>query len=211
VITSSSNLTRLRNEAAGLQNRQEFQRSQLTELASTDFESWARESYEIATKIAYRNGDGLGVRGGGSTDCTMVAAAPVLPVGYVVSASRIGDRRMILAGPLGGSADTVNSKLKENTVSSILAALLGFLPSLDQPTRPDEHLRRNCHADLLRCLEIDHQLKLRRLLHRQIGGLGSLQDSVHVICDAPVAVREVRPVGHEPTGIYSVSAVIRRR
>ena len=30
-------------------------------------------------------------------DCTMVAAAPVLPVGYVVSASRIADRRIILA------------------------------------------------------------------------------------------------------------------
>ena len=31
-------------------------------------------------------------------DCTMVAAAPALPAGYVVSASRIADRRMILAG-----------------------------------------------------------------------------------------------------------------
>jgi hypothetical protein len=31
-------------------------------------------------------------------DCTMVIAAPVLPVGYVVSASRIADRRMILTG-----------------------------------------------------------------------------------------------------------------
>jgi hypothetical protein len=30
-------------------------------------------------------------------DCTMVAAAPVLPAGYAVSASRIADRRMILA------------------------------------------------------------------------------------------------------------------
>jgi hypothetical protein len=29
---------------------------------------------------------------------TMVAAAPVLPVGYVTNASRIADRRMILAG-----------------------------------------------------------------------------------------------------------------
>ena len=28
----------------------------------------------------------------------MVTATPVLPVGYVVSASRIADRRMILAG-----------------------------------------------------------------------------------------------------------------
>jgi S1/P1 Nuclease len=61
VITSSSNLTRLRNEAETLRNRQEFQRRQLTELASTDFESWAKESFEIATKIAYRNGEGLGV------------------------------------------------------------------------------------------------------------------------------------------------------
>jgi hypothetical protein len=31
-------------------------------------------------------------------DCRNVQAAPVLPVGYVVSASRIADRRMILAG-----------------------------------------------------------------------------------------------------------------
>ena len=31
-------------------------------------------------------------------DYTMVAAAPVLPAGYVASARRIADRRMILAG-----------------------------------------------------------------------------------------------------------------
>jgi hypothetical protein len=31
-------------------------------------------------------------------DCAMVAAAPVLPAGYVFTASRITDRRMILAG-----------------------------------------------------------------------------------------------------------------
>ena len=61
VITSSSNLTRLRNEATALRNRQEFQRSQLTELANTDFESWAKESFEIATKIAYRNGGRIGI------------------------------------------------------------------------------------------------------------------------------------------------------
>jgi len=89
VITSSSNLTRLRNEATALRNRQEFQRSQLTELASTDFESWAKESFEIATKIAYCNGGRIGIPKGASMDCTTVAAAPVLPMGYVVSARRI--------------------------------------------------------------------------------------------------------------------------
>jgi len=98
VITSSSNLTRLRNEATTLRNRQEFQRSQLTELASTDFESWTKESFEIATKIAYRNGGQIGIPKGGAMDCAMVTAAPVLPVGYVSSARRIADRRMILAG-----------------------------------------------------------------------------------------------------------------
>jgi len=106
VITSSSNLTRLRNEATALRNRQEFQRSQLTELGSTGFESWAKESFEIATKIAYRNGVRIGTPKGGNKDCTTVAAVPVLPAGYVVSASRIADRRMILAGlPVDGSSN----------------------------------------------------------------------------------------------------------
>jgi S1/P1 Nuclease len=98
VITSSQNLTRLRNEATALRNRQEFQRGQLTELTSTGFESWAKESYEIATKFAYRNGGRIGIPRGGNKDCTTVTVPPVLPSGYVVSASRIGDRRMILAG-----------------------------------------------------------------------------------------------------------------
>ena len=98
VITSSQNLTRLRNEATALRNRQEFQRGQLTELGNTDFESWAKESFEIATKIAYRNGGRIGSPKGGVLDCAMVAAMPMLPMGYVISAKRIADRRMILRG-----------------------------------------------------------------------------------------------------------------
>jgi len=98
VITSSSDLTRLRNNATTLRNRQEFQRSQLTELASTDFESWAKESYEIATKIAYRNGSPIGAPRSGSKDCSMVTTAPVVTVGYIPIAKHIADRRMILAG-----------------------------------------------------------------------------------------------------------------
>ena len=97
VFTSSQNLTRLRNEATALQNRQGFQRGQLTELENAGFESWAKESFEIATKIAYRNGL-IGSPKGGNKDCRDVQATPALPVGYVVSASRIADRRMILAG-----------------------------------------------------------------------------------------------------------------
>jgi hypothetical protein len=62
VITSSSNLTRLRNDATRLRNRQEFQRSQLTELGNTDFEWWAKESFEIASKMLIATADGSGVR-----------------------------------------------------------------------------------------------------------------------------------------------------
>jgi hypothetical protein len=98
MITSSSNLTRLRNETTALLNRPEFQRTQLTELANADFESWAKESFEIAAKFAYRNGGRIGGPRGGKMDCAMVAAAPVVPAGYVVIASRIADRRIILAG-----------------------------------------------------------------------------------------------------------------
>jgi hypothetical protein len=57
-----------------------------------------KEGYEIATKIAYRNSGRIGMPRAARMDCTMVAAAPVLPVGYVVIASWIADRRMILAG-----------------------------------------------------------------------------------------------------------------
>jgi hypothetical protein len=97
VVTSTSNVTSLRYEATELRNRQEFHRSQLTELATTDFESRAKECFEIATKIAYRNGGLIGNPRDGHKDCTTVIAAPVLPVGYVVNARRITDRRMILA------------------------------------------------------------------------------------------------------------------
>src|SRR5262245_32242465 len=82
----------------GARNRQEFQRSQLTELASTGFESWAKEGFEIATKFAYRNSAPIGIARGGDKDCREVQAASVLPVGDVLNASRIADRRMMLAG-----------------------------------------------------------------------------------------------------------------
>jgi hypothetical protein len=56
-----------------------------------------KESYGIATKIAYRNGGRIGIPKAGAVDCRMVAGAPVLRVGYVVNARQIADRRMTLA------------------------------------------------------------------------------------------------------------------
>jgi hypothetical protein len=47
-------------------------------------EAWAKESFEVATKFAYRNDRRIGIPRGGAMDCAMVAAAPVLSAGYVV-------------------------------------------------------------------------------------------------------------------------------
>jgi hypothetical protein len=52
----------------------------------------------MTTWIAYRNDGRIGIPRDGNKDCTMVAAAPVLPAGYVVNASRVADRRIVLAG-----------------------------------------------------------------------------------------------------------------
>ena len=98
VITASSNTTRLRNEATALRNRPEFSKNQLAELALTDFESWAKESAEIATKFAYENGAFVGTPKGNRQTCAEVANAVVVPNGYAKLAGRIGDRRITLAG-----------------------------------------------------------------------------------------------------------------
>jgi hypothetical protein len=109
-------VTRLRNEATALRNAQEFQRGQLSELENIGFESWTKESYEIATKIAYLNGRLIVAARDGNKDCTTVSAAHALPVGYVVNASRI-DRRMILAGyRLADLPIRLTQKLKEKTI-----------------------------------------------------------------------------------------------
>jgi hypothetical protein len=45
----------------------------------------------------FTNGGLIGVPRDENKDCQTVATVPVLPVGYISSASRIADRRMILA------------------------------------------------------------------------------------------------------------------
>jgi hypothetical protein len=89
MITSTSNLTGLRNAATALGNHQEFQRGQLNELASTGFEPWAKESFDIATKFAYRNDGRIVTPKAESMDCTMVATAPVLPAGYEIRPTKV--------------------------------------------------------------------------------------------------------------------------
>ena len=71
--TSSNNTRTLRNIAIELQSR--FDRSGLSELAVTAPEACAKESYEIATKIAYQNGALRGTPKGQRGDCREVTDA----------------------------------------------------------------------------------------------------------------------------------------
>lgn len=91
LIIGSNRFQDTRNRATELRLRPGFQRGKLTELARTDFESWAvKESYLLATKQAYWDGElaGSSVR----TD------APVLPPEYVSNAKAVAERRIVLAG-----------------------------------------------------------------------------------------------------------------
>src|SRR6266542_376125 len=60
--------------------------------------------------------------------------------------------------------------------------------------RPHQHIRRNRQTDLLGCFQVDHELKLRWLLHGKIGGLGAFEDLVHVSSRAAILVGIVRPI-----------------
>jgi hypothetical protein len=67
--------------------------------------------------------------------------------------------------------------------------------------RPIQHRLRNRHANLLRRLQIDHELELRRLLDGKISRLGTFEDFVHIRSGAPVRFPRVPPVGYKPASL----------
>lgn len=96
VITSSGNINRIRTIASDLLRR--FSTSTFRELDHPEPEAWAKESYEIAVKIAYENGSQRGTPKGQAKDCRAVDAVTYLRNGYAAEARLIANRRMYLAG-----------------------------------------------------------------------------------------------------------------
>src|SRR5215813_7809827 len=86
---------------------------------------------------------------------------------------------------------------KENSIK-IQSSPLEFL-SFDHFICPREHVRWNRQGDLLSGFEIDNELELLRLLHREVGGLGALQDLVNIRSRAVVQVAKTHAVAHEPS------------
>src|SRR5271157_4596044 len=61
-----------------------------------------------------------------------------------------------------------------------------------------------------RC-HIDDELEFGRLHHRQVGGLGALEDAAGIDADLTIRVREVGSVAHQPAGCDNITGVIGRR
>src|SRR5262249_35652947 len=69
---------------------------------------------------------------------------------------------------------------------------------------------RDFEAERLGGPEIDQQLILGRRLHRQVGGLLSLEDAVHIPGRATVLIDEIRAVRDETARGGEVAVVINR-
>src|SRR6266545_4160069 len=79
------------------------------------------------------------------------------------------------------------------------------------PVRSCQHIRRNCHADLLRGFEIYHELELLRLLDGQFGGLRAFQDFVDICGGTVEQSGKAGAVGHKATGVNIFPQGVHRR
>src|SRR2546428_5660500 len=78
-------------------------------------------------------------------------------------------------------------------------------PLLDHLIRLEKEGRGDGEAECFGGLEVNDQLELGGLLHRQLGGAGTFQNLVHVGGGLPVHPRSARPLGHEASPPYPLS------
>src|SRR5581483_6080519 len=82
------------------------------------------------------------------------------------------------------------------------------LPSPDYLIGPGQDIRGNDKADLLGGFQINHQLELRRLLDRKIGGLGAFEDLVYVGGRAMPEVGKIWRIDHEAADLRDARCAI---
>src|ERR1700730_1749119 len=69
---------------------------------------------------------------------------------------------------------------------------------------------RKGKAERFRGLEIDHQLGIRGLLDRQVGGVLALENAAGIIASEAIGVGDVGSVAHQPASHYSFAPWVDR-
>jgi hypothetical protein len=93
--------------------------------------------------------------------------------------SYFGSMNRTLAG--GNALEALDFTRECGTEPSVLFSVL-----LDHSIRPVQYGLRNREVERLRRLKVNHELKLHRLLNRQISGLCTLQNPIHVCCSTSI-------------------------
>src|SRR5262249_37834166 len=83
--------------------------------------------------------------------------------------------------------------------------------SFDHLVGAREQHRRNFESDALCGPQVDHQLELRRLNDRQIGGPGAFEDATRVNPNQPVRLGVAWSVASQATGLGALAKVIQSR
>src|SRR5262245_8726633 len=81
---------------------------------------------------------------------------------------------------------------------------------LDHLVGAGEQGRRHGEAEQFRRLQVDSELELGRLRHRQVGWPGALEDAACIDADLAIHVGGVSAVAHEPAGLDKLTHVIGR-
>src|SRR5262245_16523008 len=75
-------------------------------------------------------------------------------------------------------------------------------PSFEHLVSTRKQRLRNRDTQRLRCLQIDEEIELGRLLHGQVAGVGPLEDLVHTGGSTAPNIGCARPIRHEAPGLY---------
>src|SRR5260370_20094871 len=114
----------------------------------------------------------------------------------------------LLRNPITGTVDCCARAASGHAAAAPATSVMNSRRSFDNLVGEDVQLRRDRHPERVGCLAIDDQLEQRRLLNRQVGGPGALENFVDVACGAPVELRQTFPLTHQsrPLRAFTLAA-----